>query len=128
MEIVNGIHQVDGVNANVYLLIDGEELTIVDTGMPKNAEKILGYVHKISREPSSISKILLTHCHIDHAGSAYELKRITKAKVAVHQEDADFVSGKKTMPAPKGAMSIAFKVMSPFFKFRPVARHNAQRK
>lgn len=120
MEIVSGVHQVDGVNANVYLLIDEEKLTVVDTGMPKNAEKILGYVGKINRQPSSISRILLTHCHIDHVGSAYELKRITNAKVGVHQEDAEFVSGKKSMPAPKGAMSIAFKVMSPFFKFRPV--------
>jgi glyoxylase-like metal-dependent hydrolase (beta-lactamase superfamily II) len=120
MEIVKGIHQVDGVNANVYLLIDGEELTIVDTGMPNNAEKILSYVRKINWQPSSISKILLTHCHIDHAGSAYELKRITNAKVSVHQEDADFVSGKKSMPVPRGAMSIALKVVSPFFKFRPV--------
>jgi glyoxylase-like metal-dependent hydrolase (beta-lactamase superfamily II) len=40
--------------------------------------------------------------------------------VGIHQEDADFVSGKKTMPTPKGAMNIVFKIMSPFFKFRPV--------
>jgi glyoxylase-like metal-dependent hydrolase (beta-lactamase superfamily II) len=120
MEIVEGIHQVDGVNANVYLLIDDEELIVVDTGTPESAERILGYVHKINKQPSNISKILLTHCHIDHVGSAYELKRITGAKVYVHQEDADFVSGKKSMPAPKGAMGAAFKVMSPFFEFRPV--------
>jgi glyoxylase-like metal-dependent hydrolase (beta-lactamase superfamily II) len=48
MKIVEGIHEVDGVNANVYLLIDGEELTVVETGMPKNAEKILGYIRKIN--------------------------------------------------------------------------------
>jgi glyoxylase-like metal-dependent hydrolase (beta-lactamase superfamily II) len=120
MEIVEGIHQVDGVNANVYLLIDGEELTLVDTGMPKSTKKILNYINKINRQPSNISKILLTHCHIDHVGSAYELKRITSAKVGVHQEDADFVSGKKSMPVPKGAMGILFKAMSPFFKFKLV--------
>jgi glyoxylase-like metal-dependent hydrolase (beta-lactamase superfamily II) len=72
MEIVEGIHQVDGVNANVYLLIDGEELAVIDTGMPKNAEKILDYVHRINQQASDISRILLTHCHIDHVGSAYE--------------------------------------------------------
>lgn len=120
MEIVDCIHQVDGVNANVYLLIVGEELTIVDTGLPKNAEKILGYVRKIDRQPSDIRKILLTHCHIDHVGSAYELKRISGAQVGVHQDDADFVSGKKNMPAPKGAVGIALRAVSPFFKFRPV--------
>jgi flavorubredoxin len=37
MEIVEGIHLVDGVNANVYLIIDGERLTLIDTGMPRSA-------------------------------------------------------------------------------------------
>lgn len=120
MEIVEGIHKVDGVNANVYLIIDGGELTVVDTGMPKNAEKILDYVHRISQQSSNISRILLTHCHVDHVGSAFELKRLTNAKVGVHQEDADFVSGKKTFPSPKGFTGVLFKAMSPFFKFKPV--------
>jgi len=120
MEIFEGVHQVDGVKGNVYLLIYDDELTVIDTGMPKNTQKILDYVRKINRQPLNISKILLTHCHIDHVGSAYELKRITNARVGVHQEDADFVSGKKAMPAPKGAMYVVFKIASPFFKFRPV--------
>ncbi|MGA2310032.1 MAG: MBL fold metallo-hydrolase [Candidatus Bathyarchaeia archaeon] len=120
MEIVEGIHKVDGVNANVYLIIDGGELAVVDTGMPKNAEKILDYVQRISQQSSNISRILLTHCHVDHVGSAFELKRLTNAKVGVHEEDADFVSGKKTLPSPKGFTGVLFKAMSPFFKFKPV--------
>ncbi len=120
MQIVEGIHKVDGVNANVYLVIDGEELTVIDTGMPRNTEKILNYVLKINRQPSNISKIVLTHCHMDHVGSAKELKKITNASVAIHQDDADFLAGKKNLPAPKGVMSIPFKAFSPFFKFTPV--------
>lgn len=63
---------------------------------------------------------MLTHCHIDHVGSAQELKQLTNAKVAIHREDADFVSGKKAIPSPKGAIGVLFKASSPFFKFRPV--------
>jgi glyoxylase-like metal-dependent hydrolase (beta-lactamase superfamily II) len=85
--------------------------------MPK---KILDYIHKIGREPSNTSRILLTHCHIDHVGSAEELKQLTNAKVGVHQEDADFVAGNKTLPRPKGGLSVLFKAFSPFFKFTPV--------
>jgi glyoxylase-like metal-dependent hydrolase (beta-lactamase superfamily II) len=120
MEIMEGIHQVDEVNANVYLVIDGEELTLIDTGMPKSTEKILNYILKIKRQPSNISKIVLTHCHIDHVGSAHELKKLTNAKVAIHQEDAEFLAGKKTLPTPKGIIGITFKVFSPVFKFTPV--------
>lgn len=128
MEIVEGVHQVDGVDANVYLTIDGEELTVVDTGMPKSAKKILDYVHKTGREPSSISRILLTHCHIDHVGSAQELKRLTNAKVGVHQEDADFVSGKKTMPSPKGAWAFCSKPCRHSSSSNRLSGHNAPRR
>jgi glyoxylase-like metal-dependent hydrolase (beta-lactamase superfamily II) len=119
-EIMEGIHQVDGVNANVFLVIDGKELTVIDTGMPRNSRKILNYVHKIGRQPSDISRIVLTHCHADHVGSAHELVRLTNAKVAVHQEDADFVAGNKSLPGPKGATGILLKAFSFFFKSKPV--------
>ncbi len=120
MEIVEGIHRVDGVYGNVYLIIDAGELTLVDTGMPKNAQKILDYLHRINQQSASISRILLTHCHVDHAGSAFELKQLTKAKVGIHEEDADFVSGRKPSPTPKGFYGVLFKAMSPFYRFKQV--------
>lgn len=120
MEIVKDIHQVDGVNANVFLVIDGKELTVIDTGMPRNAGKILAHIHKIGRQPSDISRIILTHCHIDHVGSAQELKKLTNAKVAVHQEDAPFVAGEKMLPRSRGATGILFKAGSFFFRSKPV--------
>jgi len=117
---MEGVHLVDGVNANVFLVIDEEELTVIDTGMPRNASKIMDYVNEIGREPSDISRILLTHCHIDHVGSAHDLKKLTNAKVAIHQEDAEYVAGTKTYPRQKGVTVILFKAASPFFKFKSV--------
>jgi glyoxylase-like metal-dependent hydrolase (beta-lactamase superfamily II) len=64
----------DNVNANVYLIVNGRELNIIDTGMPRNSRKITDYIRKIGRQPSDTANILLTHFHIDHVGSAYELK------------------------------------------------------
>lgn len=117
VEVVQGVHQVDGVNANVYVLKNGEELTVVDAGMPRNAGKILSYVRGLGEQTSSISTIVLTHCHIDHVGSAYELRKATNAKVAIHAEDADFLAGKKPLPRPKGVAGSLFKAASVFFKF-----------
>jgi glyoxylase-like metal-dependent hydrolase (beta-lactamase superfamily II) len=119
MDITKGIHQVDGVNGNAYVVVNGEELVVVDTGMPKSTEKISSYVRKIGWQPSSISTIVLTHCHTDHIGSAHELKNITKAKVAIHEEDADFAAGRKSLPRPKGIVGFLFKAASAFFKFTP---------
>jgi hydroxyacylglutathione hydrolase len=119
-EILSGIHWIEGVNANSYIVIE-DGLMLVDTGMPRNAKKIVDYIsNTLGRQPSDLKTIVLTHCHIDHAGSACELRRLTNAKVAIHQEDADFIAGRKPMPAPKGAISILLKAFSPFFKFTPV--------
>ncbi len=117
MKIVEGIHQVDGINGNVYLVEDGEKLTLIDTGLPRNAKKITSYIEGLGRKPTDVSTIVLTHFHIDHVGSAKKMKELTNAKVAVHELDADYVAGKKAPPKPKNLM---FKALSSVFKAAPV--------
>ncbi|BBJ27563.1 MBL fold metallo-hydrolase [Athalassotoga saccharophila] len=119
MEITNGIHLVDGTNANVYIVL-GDNLTVIDTGMPGQLNKILDYVKSIGKNPSDISKIVLTHCHMDHMGNAYELKKITNAKLYVHEKDAPYVTGKEKLPSPKGFTGAAMKVASTFMKMNYV--------
>ncbi len=118
MEIIEGIHRIDEASsniahANVYLVINEKELMVIDTGTAGNAKKIVAYIQKIGHQPSEVSTIILTHYHMDHAGSAKELKDLTNAKVAVHSEDADFVAGKKPYPKPK---NILFRAVSSFIK------------
>jgi glyoxylase-like metal-dependent hydrolase (beta-lactamase superfamily II) len=108
MEIINGIHRIDEASenmahANVYLVINGNELAIIDTGTPGNAQKIIDYVEKKGFKPTDVKFIVLTHHHMDHMGSAKQLRDLTKALVAVHENDADYVSGHKPLPAPKHA-------------------------
>jgi glyoxylase-like metal-dependent hydrolase (beta-lactamase superfamily II) len=123
MEIVEGIHRIDEASANlahsnVYLVINESELTIIDSGTAGNAKKIVEYVQKVGRQPIDVGAIVLTHCHMDHMGSVKELKdQCTNAKVAVHEEDADFVSGKKPLPKPK---NIIFRAATSFIKLKPV--------
>ena len=122
MEIIECIHRVDEASANmahanVYLVINGEELTVIDTGTSGNAQKTVKYIQKIGHQPTQVKTIILTHFHMDHMGSAKELKDLTNAKVAVYTEDADFVSGKKPLPKPK---NILFRAASSFVKPAPV--------
>jgi hydroxyacylglutathione hydrolase len=122
MEIIEGIHRVDEASSNfahsnVYLVIDGKEILIIDTGTSGNAKKIVAYIQKIGRQASEVSTIILTHYHMDHVGSAKELKDLTKAKVAEHLEDADFIAGRKPFPKPK---NILFRAVSSFIKPAPV--------
>jgi glyoxylase-like metal-dependent hydrolase (beta-lactamase superfamily II) len=122
MEIIEGIHRVDEASSNiahsnVYLIINGNELVVVDTGTPGNAKKTVEYIQKIGRQPSEVSTIILTHYHMDHSGSAKDLKDLTNAKLAVSVEDADFVAGKKPYPKPK---NLFMRAASSFVKITPV--------
>lgn len=77
-------------NVNVYLL-RGTRSIIVDTGYPGKAAAILEKLSENGIDPKEISLILLTHGHIDHYGSAVELKERTDAPVAIHCLDAEFL-------------------------------------
>jgi len=122
VEIIEGIHRVDEASANmahanVYLVINGDELAIIDTGTAGNAKKTVIYIQKLGHQPTDVKTIILTHFHMDHMGSAKELKDLTNAKVATHTEDADYISGTKPLPKPK---NILFRAVSSFVKPVPV--------
>jgi hydroxyacylglutathione hydrolase len=106
MEIVSGIHRIDEASSNmahsnVYLVINKNDLFVVDTGTKGNADKIAEYIKKLGRQPYEVSTIILTHYHMDHAGSAKDLKEITGAKVAASAVDAKIISGSEPYPKPK---------------------------
>jgi len=120
-EVLKGVHHVDGSNANCYLVAEDDgALILVDAGMQSDGKKILEYLPKLGRGPSDVKTIVLTHGHFDHVRGAAALKVATGGKVEVHEDDADFVSGKAKYPPPGGAMGVAFRAMSPFFRTTPV--------
>ncbi len=121
-EIVKGVLYVDGSNANSYLVEESDgSLTLIDAAMQANGKRILEFIaSKMNRTPSEVKTVIITHCHVDHTRGLAAIKAATGAKVAVHEGDADFVSGKKRYPSPGGAMGFAFSVMSPFFRTTPV--------
>jgi len=120
MEIVPGIHQVDGVNGNSYI-IAREKLTIIDTGLPGSGKKILAYIKdEIHRNPQEIEAIVITHYHMDHTGGIKAIRAAAPgAKIAVHQKEADYVSGKIQPPIHKGLRGVFLRlvtaVMNPGF-------------
>jgi len=122
MEIVEGIHRADEASgnmahSNIYVLVNGDELVVVDTGTPGNAKKIVEYIQKIGHQPSEVSTIVLTHYHMDHSGSAKDLKELTGAKVAASAEDAEYITGQKPYPKPK---NLLMRAASSLIKVTPV--------
>lgn len=75
--------------ANVFLLINGNQSVLIDTGIKNHALSILSKIKKHGVEPSDLALIVQTHTHFDHAGNTAELKKRTGAKVVVHEKEAD---------------------------------------
>lgn len=92
MEFLPQVHWIKGLRgANSFLLAD-EALVLIDTGWPGNTQRFLAYLKQIGRRPEELGYILLTHNHLDHAGSAAEIKEATGAKLLAHPDDCDIVN------------------------------------
>jgi len=72
----------------VYYLVDRDELTIIDTGANGSAPQIIEGLRELGKRADDVTRILLTHGHQDHAGSASRLAAATGAPVHVHADDA----------------------------------------
>lgn len=83
-----------GANSFLYIS-DVGEISIIDTGMPGNAFKILSQLSKMEISQKKIKYIILTHSDIDHTGSVAELKNATGAHVAIHAKEVPYLLGEK---------------------------------
>ena len=120
MEIMPGIHRVDGVRgANAYLVIGEDETLAIDTGMPGNANRIVAYIEGLGKNLSDIKFIILTHADIDHIGSAAELKRTTGARLVIHADDAPILRGKQSFKTIRGPLGFIFKLAMSLMRYHP---------
>ena len=88
MEVISGIHAIPGTHISRVYLIEDDELSLVDTGMPWSAGRVIKYIRSIGRRPDELSRILLTHSHPDHIGGAPGILKHSGARVFAHQADS----------------------------------------
>jgi glyoxylase-like metal-dependent hydrolase (beta-lactamase superfamily II) len=77
---------------NVYAFVDEDgQVTLVDTGTKSSVKRIEAGLAEMGKGVPDVTRIVLTHAHPDHAGSAAALvERSGLDGVAVHQTDAPF--------------------------------------
>ena len=83
-----GINHIESVN--VYLVEDGDSVTLVDCGMWHPGEpddgltKLRDTLNARGYVLDDISRIIVTHAHIDHYGMAGRLMELTGAELLMH--------------------------------------------
>ena len=101
----------------MLLLVD-QRLTLVDTGGPGSAGRVLGYIVALRRRPEEVERIVLTHVHLDHVGALLELRNATGARVCVHESEVGRLLGDDP-PAPL-ANPLLDRALRPVMQVRPV--------
>ena len=96
-QIFPGVHALLLSYVYVYLIEDGNHLTLIDTGNEHDEVKILDAVRGLGKQPSDITNIVVTHCHPDHAGGLAALKKHLSAPVWMTHDDAEVVRGNKPL-------------------------------
>jgi glyoxylase-like metal-dependent hydrolase (beta-lactamase superfamily II) len=121
MEIIPNIHKIDGVRgANCYLISSGPEMVLVDAGMRGSSKIVEKYLKEMGKNLSDIKYIFITHADIDHVGGAAEMKKMTGAKLVIHQAETGVLSGKIKGKHVKGPLGLLFKLLAPVVRFQPV--------
>jgi glyoxylase-like metal-dependent hydrolase (beta-lactamase superfamily II) len=108
-----GNYCIEGVGRARVYFVGAPEYTLIDTGMPGKADTILASLAQIGIQPLRVKRIILTHHHLDHVGSLWELKRRTGAEVVAHPRDAEYITGKRPRRAPR---SLAGRLTLTLFK------------
>jgi glyoxylase-like metal-dependent hydrolase (beta-lactamase superfamily II) len=84
---------------NSYALLDDDgQVTLVDTGTTGSSDRIKAGLALMGKSVGDVTRIVLTHAHGDHAGSAAKLAEESGAGVAIHKIDAPFAREGKAPP------------------------------
>jgi len=75
---------------NVFI-VEGEDLTLVDSGVKGSEKAIFKKVRAIGRRPQEISRLVLTHSHPDHIGAAPEVVAATGCQVLAHPAEKEWI-------------------------------------
>jgi glyoxylase-like metal-dependent hydrolase (beta-lactamase superfamily II) len=93
-EIAQDVYQIEGLRiSNVYLLTDGDGLTLVDGGNAGDGARIAADMEKAGYDPAKLSSILVTHSHGDHIGGIKALRRQAAAQVIAHEAEVPYLEG-----------------------------------
>ena len=60
-----------GDYVNGFMLRDDDgQVTLIDMGLASSGKKVIAALRSIGSDPSDVTRLMLTHCHPDHAGGA----------------------------------------------------------
>lgn len=86
------IHCIPGTRgAQGYLVSTDDGLAVIDPGYTGSASAVLAFLGVLDVPAAAVNWVVLTHHHIDHAGTALAVCQATGARIAIHRADAPYL-------------------------------------
>lgn len=92
-EVASGVHHVTANRVNWQLIEEGDSVTVVDAGWPRDYELVVSSLAQIGHSPASVAGILITHGHLDHIGCAEEMRVRHEIASHVFEDEAPLALG-----------------------------------
>jgi glyoxylase-like metal-dependent hydrolase (beta-lactamase superfamily II) len=84
---------------HVWVVVDGDGVTLVDAGWPFMAKGILKFIDQLGAGP--LQRILLTHGHGDHVGAIKSILTRSPVPVHAHSIEIPYMEGERPYPRRK---------------------------
>ncbi len=78
-------------DATVFVIDFKGELVMIDAGAGRSTKQLVKNIEQCGLKPANISHLILTHCHIDHIGSAPDFRARFGCRLVAHELDADAI-------------------------------------
>lgn len=99
---------------NIFAIRDDDGVTLIDTALQGRAGAMVSKLDSLGIRPTDIRRILLTHCHPDHAGgAAHLLEEGASPDVRVGPADLPTVKGEAPQP-PRDPSTLAGRMFERF--------------
>jgi glyoxylase-like metal-dependent hydrolase (beta-lactamase superfamily II) len=101
-EVAEGVYRLGTKWINFYLVAEGAEYTLVDSGYPGYWKYLSAALEGLGTGPAAIQAVIVTHHHADHPGTAERVRSSGGGRVLAGEGDAWIVAGKYPSHASPG--------------------------
>lgn len=81
------IHEMPNLDCNIYLLVgkngENSEIALIDAGNALNSHNLVDGISNLGLDPKKITKLIITHEHLDHILGIYNLPEIINPDVEI---------------------------------------------
>ncbi|MDM7831633.1 MBL fold metallo-hydrolase [Cellulomonas edaphi] len=86
-EVADRVFRIEHAHVNLYLVVEGSDVLIVDAGHPETWDVVGRSLREIGMRPGSVQGLVLTHAHFDHTGFAARAQRQLGVPVWAHPRE-----------------------------------------